>query len=275
MGHPLGRLALLHPFPSALNAVVVAIIAAVAGGSGATAIVAALGMFSFQVSIGALNDVVDAPADAIAQQAKPIPSGRVSRRGAIGVVVLAATAGIGLSASLSLLVLGIGLAGYGCGVAYDLALKRRGLGWVAFSAGFPLLLLYAWAAGGGGLPPAWPVLLPLAAIAGSALHLANAVVDLEADARAGHRSLAIRLGRRRSLQLLVAATIAVQGLAWIVIIGLADGPGPLIITLGSTITAAVGLAGTARAAGRGAAWGWSLQAIAVALLAVGWVTAVA
>jgi 4-hydroxybenzoate polyprenyltransferase len=172
-------------------------------------------------------------------------------------------------------VLAIGLAGYGCGVAYDLSLKQRGLGWAAFSAAFPLLLLYAWAAGGEGLPPAWPALLPLAAIAGSALHLANAMVDLDADARAGHRSLAIRLGRRRSIRLLIAATVAVQGLAWIVIAGLADGPAPLLITLGSTITAAVGLAGTARRTGRAAAWGWSLQAVAVALLAVGWVTAVA
>jgi 4-hydroxybenzoate polyprenyltransferase len=275
VSHPLGRLALLHPFPSALNAGVVAVIATVAGAAPATAITAALAMLGFQVSIGALNDLVDAPADAIAQPWKPIASGQVGRRAAYVVVATGVLSGATLSLLLSPLLLAIGLAGYGWGVAYDLWLKGRGLGWVAFSAAFPLLLLYAWTAGGGGLPPGWQALLPLAAIAGPTLHLANALVDLDADARSGHRSVAVRLGRRRAVQVLVVATVAVQALAWVVILGIASGPGPLAIGLVSSIAAACGLVATAHPSGRGAAWGWSLQAIAVALLAVAWVLAVA
>ena len=55
MSHPLGRLALLHPFPSALNALLVAVLASVAGASSVTAVTLAVAMAGFQVAIGALR----------------------------------------------------------------------------------------------------------------------------------------------------------------------------------------------------------------------------
>jgi 4-hydroxybenzoate polyprenyltransferase len=275
VGHPLGRLALLHPFPSALNAGVVALIATVAGATAPSALLAAGAMFAIQASIGALNDLVDAPMDAVGQPSKPIPSGLVTPRMAQVIVVAGALVGLGLSLARSPLVLMLGVAGYACGVAYDLWLKERGLGWVAFSVAFPLLLVYAWIAGGGGLPPGWPALLPLAALAGPSLHLANCLVDAYADAAAGRPSPVLRLGRRRALWLLTGSTVTIQVLAWLVILGLSTGPLPMLIALASAVLAGVGLVGSHRIGGQGVAWGWSLQAVAVALLAVGWVLAVA
>jgi 4-hydroxybenzoate polyprenyltransferase len=144
VGHPLGRLALLHPFPSALNAGLVAVLASVSGAPTAVTMALALAMAGFQVSIGALNDLVDAPADAQTKPGKPIPAGLVSRRTAWLVVAGGAATGALLSAAVAPVTLALAVAGYACGVAYDLWLKRRGVGWVAFTVAFPLLLLFAW-----------------------------------------------------------------------------------------------------------------------------------
>lgn len=273
MRHPLGRLALLHPFPSALDASLVAILSVVSGADTLTAATLAIAMFGFQVSIGALNDLVDAPSDAHARPAKPIPAGMVSRRAAWMVVVGGGAIGLGLSLLVSPVAFALGSAGYACGVAYDLRLKRMGLGWVAFSAAFPLLLLYAWTGSGGGLPPGWPALLPLAAAAGPALHLANALTDLDEDVAAGGHGLAVRLGRRRSILVMAVLTVVVHLMAW----GLMAWMGAPMLAIGFAVLAsscaAVGILGTARGTRRSTAWGWSLQAVGIVALAVAWVIA--
>lgn len=275
MGHPLGRLALLHPFPSALNAAVVAALATIAGGEPGDAALAAIAMLGFQVSIGALNDLVDVEADRAAQPWKPIPAGRVSEAAARAVTIGGASLGVVASLLIDPLLAVVGVTGYACGVAYDLDLKRRGLGWVAFAAAFPLLLLFGWAAGGGGLPPGWPILLPLAAMAGPALHLANAMADLDPDTLGNPRSAVVRLGHRRTAALLTLLMIAVQLLAWMIIASLATDLVPLALAVVSTAFAATGLAGSWRGTPRAMGWGWTLQALSVAILAVAWVTAAA
>ena len=60
-----------------------------------------------------------------------------------------------------------------------------GAGWLCFAAALPLLLAWTWLAAAGSLPPGWPFLLPLAALAGPALHLANSLVDVDSDAQTG------------------------------------------------------------------------------------------
>lgn len=275
MGHPLGRLALLHPFPSALNAAVVAVLATVAGGSPRDVVLAAVAMLGFQVSIGALNDLVDLEADRQAQPWKPIPAGRVSESAARAVTVGGASLGVVASLLVDPLLAVLGVAGYACGVAYDLQLKRRGWGWVAFAAAFPILLLFGWTAGGGGLPPGWLVLLPLAALAGPALHLANAMADLGPDAGVNPRSVVVRSGHRNSAALLTLLTVAVQALAWTMIAGLSADLAPILLGVASTVLAATGVAGSWRGTPRAMAWGWSLQAVSVAVLAIAWVAAAA
>jgi geranylgeranylglycerol-phosphate geranylgeranyltransferase len=275
VGHPLGRLALLHPFPSALNALLVVALSTIAGAPAPAAVVLALGMLGFQVSIGALNDLVDAPVDRVAKPAKPIPSGLVAPRTAVVISVGGALAGGVLAGWVAPVAALVGVAGWACGAAYDLGLKRRGLGWLAFAIAFPLLLLYAWTGPTGTLPPGWPTLLPLAMLAGATLQVANALTDLEADRDAGiggrltqwPRSTAVRV-----LALLLAATL---GLAWLTMAAVGAGAVPVALATGATVSALVGFAGSTHGTRRSMAWGWSLQAVGVALFAVAWVAAAA
>jgi len=275
VSHPLGRLGLLHPFPSALNALLVGVLATVAGAQSPVAATLAFAMLGFQVSIGALNDLVDAPADAVTKPTKPIPAGAVAPRTARLVVVVGGGIGVCLSLVASPTALLLGVAGYGCGVAYDLSLKRRGIGWVAFTFAFPLLLMFAWTGAGGGLPPGWQILLPLAAMAGPALQLANALTDLDHDLATGGGGLAVRLGRRRAVWLLVGLTVAVHGMAWVAIASTQPPDVSIVIGVIGSILAAVGVMGSARGSARSTAWGWTLQAIGLAALAVAWVVAAA
>ncbi len=187
-------LAVVHPVPSALNAILVAALALIAGGERSVAAVLALAMLGFQFSIGALNDVADVEADRPSRPRKPIPAGLVPIELAIALVVLGGLVGLGISASFGVVVLALGAAGYASGVAYDMVMRRLGLGWLCFAAALPLMLAWTWLAAAGTLPPGWLFLLPLAALAGPALHLANSLVDVDSDAAAQRPSLATRLG---------------------------------------------------------------------------------
>src|SRR5664280_3302631 len=79
-----GPLGLLHPFPSALNALAAATFTLLAGGSAATAGGAALAMALLQTSIGSVNDLCDLERDRLGHPEKPLPSGRVGRGVATG-----------------------------------------------------------------------------------------------------------------------------------------------------------------------------------------------
>lgn len=279
MRRGLRRLTVVHPFPSVLDAGVVAAIVLVAGGGFAGALLLGIAMLGFQCSIGALNDVVDARVDAIVKPGKPIPSGLVSSRAAGLVVVGAGSAGLLISATFGAQVLAVAVVGYGCGLAYDLGLKANGWGWLAFAVAIPCLVSYAWLAGSGQLPPRAEVLLPIALLAGPMLHLSNSLVDLEGDRTAGYRSLAVRLGRRRGLGLLWLLLVAVYGGAWLSLLRpIGSGPGELpagaaFACLAATATAAVGGAFSGSTERRGREAGWSAQAIAAGLLATGWLAA--
>ena len=54
-------------------------------------------MLCLQASIGALNDLVDAPLDAGQKPGKPLPRGLVSARSAVLVTIVAGVAGLALS----------------------------------------------------------------------------------------------------------------------------------------------------------------------------------
>ena len=272
----LRALAVVHPVPSVLNAVLVAILALIAGAGPSVAGTLALAMLGFQFSIGALNDVVDVEVDRPWKPHKPIPAGLVPLELGAAVVVLGAVIGLGISATFGLDVLVVGAAGYVSGVAYDVAMRSRGLGWLCFAAALPLMLVWSWLAAAGTLPPGWPFLLPLAALAGPALHLANSLVDLESDARSGRPSLATRLGPRgaRSVLALLETTIVVLAWTTIVSIGAASG-GILIMAAVATVVAALGVAFSWQEPTRARETGWLLQAVALATMAAAWLAAMA
>ncbi len=286
-GHPAGWLGILHPFPSILVSALVAALASLAGGTPLMIATLALAMFGFQVSIGATNDLADLPRDRASDTRKPLPAGQVKERTARIVAIGGGVVGLALSATLGIAVLLVGATGYLCGIGYDLWLRRHGLAWVAYAAACPLVLMYAWLGAAGSLPPAWPLLLPLAAAIGPALHLSNSLIDIDTDRQDPDGGLASRLGRRRSLAVLVTLVVIVHGLAWVVIAspwarrsaGLAatsgEGvPWPAVGMVVAGLLAILGCGLSASDRRQRRTGGWVAQATATALLAVAWVASV-
>jgi 4-hydroxybenzoate polyprenyltransferase len=265
----------VHPFPSLLNGTLVVGLVTLAGGRPAVALALGLGMLGLQFAIGAANDWFDADLDASAKPTKPIPAGLVARPMALAVAVASGGGGLAISAlaagpwagataALAALMLA-------CGLAYDAGLKRLGWGWLAFALAFPLLPVYAWFGSTGLLPPGAELLLPLAFLAGPTLHLANSLVDLELDGVAGLASLAVKLGRRNGGLALVGLQAVIYSVAAASLF--ADPASPTaaraLVTAAAGLTAVgVLLSGQQPTATR--EWGWRAQAIALALLALGW-----
>jgi 4-hydroxybenzoate polyprenyltransferase len=113
-------------------------------------------------------------------------------------------------------------------------------------------------------------------LAGAGLAIANARADLDRDRTAGVGSVAVALGERGSW-LANAGTLAVAlGLAvgWLAVTGQGSGPIWAIIAIGVALLAGgLGLGRSSSAARRER--GWQAQAVGVAILAIGWIGAVA
>lgn len=234
-------------------------------------------MTALQCSIGALNDVVDAPADAGHKPGKPIPGGFVSPDAGRLVVVVAAGVGLALAAvsgpwlvALAGLVLVIG---YG----YDLLAKGTPWSWVPFAIGIPILPVYGWYGVGGGLPSIFIVLLPMAVLAGAALAIANARADLERDRAAGVGSIATRLGsdgawRFHAAAWGLAALLALGGLAVLPGAGMRDGPiGLAALVVGGAILVG-GIVGGRTGTPDRRERAWQAEALGAALVGVAWVS---
>jgi len=209
-----GWFRLLHPFPSALVTASSFLFAELAAGGQAEPGVLArlvLSVACSQGAIGAANDVVDRDLDAATKPWKPIARGVMSRKAA---TLLAGALSVGclvFSASLPMPTLFAAVLGLGCGLSYDLWLKRSRWSWLPYGVAIPTLPVWAWAAMGqltGRLAPAYPLGLLL----GLAIHLANTLPDLDGDHAFGIRGLTHALGRRRSLLLCWGALAAAQGL---------------------------------------------------------------
>lgn len=231
---------------------------------------------ALQASIGALNDVIDAPADAGRKPGKPIPSGWVTPVEARLVVLAGAVTGVLLAVVSGPGLLALSVATLGVGFAYDLWAKGTAWSWLPFAIGVPLLPVFAWFGATGGLPDSFAVLLPAAVAAGAALAIANSRADLERDMAAGHESVAIRLGSDRAWSL----SAVLFGVVLVVAVGSLWLAGTVPVAIGSSLAAggviAIGL-GLARPAGASAARrerGWEIQAIGVAALAAAWLAGI-
>jgi 4-hydroxybenzoate polyprenyltransferase len=265
----------VHPFPSALDAAVTAVVAVLAGAPALGAATLGAAMLLLQFAIGAVNDWADAPGDTRSRRSKPIVAGLVPRAGALAIGGVCAALGLLLAATQGAAVVVVGAAGLGAGFAYDLGLKGTAGAWLVFAAGFILLPLFAWL-GGAGAPPAflsWIVVLALPA--GALVSLANGLVDLEADEPVGSRGPAVLLGRRRTIVALAALdTILIAG----VVISVAPRSPHLANAAGIAAGALILAAGwnRGRALSRRARLdGWHLQAIGLAVLAAAWFAAMA
>ena len=248
--------------------------AVIAGADGASAVRLGVAMTGLQASIGALNDLVDAPHDRGHKPGKPIPAGLVSP-GLASLVVVAAGA-LGLASSLPS---GLGLVALAAivlavGYAYDLLFKGTAWSWVPFAVGIPLLPVFGWLGTTTSLPTPFAVLLPVAVVAGAGLAIANASADAERDAAAGVDSVAVRLGPRRAwltssglLAVVVAAaivTLAAGGAA----------PGPIAAEIGSAFVIGLGVVVGRDASSARRERAWELEAVGVGLLAAAWLSGV-
>ena len=276
-------------------------IASLAGGSPATAIRLGAAMLAIQLSIGALNDLNDAAADARSKPGKPIPAGLAARRDARLLTVVGFVAGLALSWPSGPVVMAIAVAGAACGYVYDLRLKPTALSWLPLAIALPLLPAFAWMGAsasadaplGHGLPAAAAILVPLAILAGGALAISNALIDLEVDRVAGLATVVARLGRERSWRLhaalLAAVVIFAAGAWWVTPVSAAGSDaaglvGGIAFVAGAALMAlGVGLTWR-RTRPRGAAaifpvnrltgLAWEIEALGVGVLGLGWIAAI-
>jgi 4-hydroxybenzoate polyprenyltransferase len=227
-------------------------------------------MFALQASIGALNDIVDAPRDAGRKAGKPIPAGLVSRRAAQAVVVAAAAVGLILTVPSGAATVALGVVVLAIGYGYDLYAKGTAWSWLPFAVGIPILPVFGWYGTTGELPPVFALLVPVAIVTGAALAIANARADMERDAAAGVDSVAIRLGRDRSWLLASGLLVAAAAVALVTL--LAWGA-PVAAILGAGAgSAVIGIGIEAGRDDRPARLerAWELQAVGVGVLAAAW-----
>src|SRR5215218_228854 len=218
-----------------------------------------------QYAAGALNDAVDADADAPAGRDKPIQRGVISRR---AVATAAVVAGVALGpATFALAVVGLA-----CAWSYDLWLKGTMFSAWPFAVAVPVVPLFGYGAAG-----RFPAVLwwawPIGALLAVATHLADALPDVERDRATGVRGLATRLGVGRAAA--VAAACYAAAVVMALFSGLAAGDRP-VVAAGAALAVALGLAalpvGARGPAGRRVAY--RLVLAGMAALALGWAGAV-
>lgn len=280
-----GLFRLVHPFPSLLNASATAGIAALAGAPALTITRLGLAMLAIQFSIGALNDLVDAPLDARQKPRKPIPRGLVSPRTAGAVAIGGAAFGVLLSAASGTSATIVALACLGLGFAYDLRLSRTVLSWLPLALALPLLPIYAWVGAAGEIPGGLIALVPVGVLAGGGLALANGLVDFERDRSVDRRAIAVAIGRRnawlaQALALTAAALLAIAVAPQVSVSAAGSEVAVLRIVRGAGIW--LGVALLAVGAALLASYrpgvrerGWELEAIGVAGIGLGWLAGTA
>ena len=226
-------------------------------------------MMSLQFAIGALNDIVDAPADA-GRATKPIPSGAISVTLARVAVALAATIGLALAATVGAAVVVVASVVLAIGAAYDLFAKGTPWSWLPFAVGIPLLPVYAWYGAVGTVPAEFAVLIPAAVAAGAALAIGNARADLERDAASGVASIATRLGQRAAWAWQVALFGGIAVAAVISVAAWGGGAGGVALVAAAGLVPVLAAAASRDAGPGGRERAWEVEAVGVAVLAVAW-----
>jgi len=232
-------------------------------------------MTALQMSIGILNDVVDAPRDGDRTPPKPIPAGLVAPSTARTGFVVAAAVGLLLAAPSGIATVGLAVVVLLIGYGYDLVAKGTAWSWAPFAIGIPILPVYGWFGATGSLPSSFLLLVPMAVLAGTALAIANAMADLELDAEAGVDSIARRLGRERAWAvhawlLWIVLLVAYAALISVSANGLAVGA----VTVGSVIVAYAASMGREGEPARRRRM-WELEAVGLAIIAAAWLAGMA
>src|SRR5450631_4088678 len=182
-----GLLLLIHPIPVALHVAAVTLLALLAAWPifQWQSILLLVGAHAaMQCAIAVLNDYCDRVPDAQGKKPKPIPLGLILPHEAL----LFGIACIGLMLLLLLplnrLALLISLLYLALGLAYNLGLKATPLSGIVFALAIPLIPVYAFV-GVGHIIPLLGWFIPVAALLGIAINLANSLPDIEEDRASG------------------------------------------------------------------------------------------
>lgn len=279
-----GLLLVVHPLPSSMYVLAVWLFAVVAGAASGRPLAAGtvarvlLAVSCAQIAIGALNDYRDRALDAAAKPSKPIVRGWVAPREALTLVLLASAAALALALPLGLVALVLIALIEGLGVAYDLWFKGTLVSGMLFALYFPLIPLLAWAVFGR-WQPFLPWLVPLGALLGVAMNVANTLPDLHSDMAGGIRGLPHRLGLRQGLLLAWLAPPLALALLWaldLTRVVPARGGALLAATAAGLLSVALAMLLYRR-------WpvpqtlrtSFYIQALGIVILATGWLAAVA
>ena len=174
-----------------------------------------IGAFAaMQISIALIRDYCDRARETQGKPEKPVSRALISSRialiGGIAMMVLMAM----LLVPLPPLAWAISLCYLALGQADNLKLQATPYSGIVFALATPLIPLYAFAGAGHPIPFLfW--LVPVGCLLGIALNLANALPNLEEDAKGGARTLAVVLGVKHSFiacQLLIVASATLIGL---------------------------------------------------------------
>jgi 4-hydroxybenzoate polyprenyltransferase len=214
-----GLVQLCHPLPVLFHAIAVSIFLLLAAWphfNWLLILLAIAAHTAMQCSIAVLNDYCDRHLDAAGKKNKPLVQGLVRPGEAL-------TFGIGLMLLMLLLLLPINMPALlisllylAFGQAYNLGLKSTPFSGIVFALAIPLIPIYAFVAMGHFLPLLY-WLVPIAALLGVVLNLANSLPDLEEDAANHARTLAVFLGLRGTFwtcPLLLALGGCLMALLW-------------------------------------------------------------
>ncbi len=200
-----------HPEPTAAVTLMLTALAVTSGRSAAGVVLVALAVLTGQLSIGWLNDALDAARDkAVGRADKPVVTGAVSLRTVQGAALVAGLVCVPLSLASGLVAGGAHLIAVAAGWAYDLGLKSTRVSVLPYVVCFGLLPAFVvLGLPGSPVPPWW---LPAGgALLGAGAHFANVLPDLDDDAATGVRGLPHQLGaagsRMAAAGLMLAATV--------------------------------------------------------------------
>jgi 4-hydroxybenzoate polyprenyltransferase len=253
-----------HPEPTVAVTLMVAALAVTTGRGVGGVLLVAGAVLAGQLSIGWLNDVVDADRDVlVGRRDKPVAAGAVSRRAVGTATVVAAVLCVPLSLASGLLAGAVHLVAVAGGWAYDLGLKATWASVLPYFVSFGLLPVFVvLGAPGPPVPPWW---LPVAAgLLGAGAHFANVLPDLDDDAATGVRGLPHRLGAARSR---IAAAVLLLAASVVLAAGLLTSAAPVspLWAVAAPVVAAVVLA-AGFAAGRRAGSRAPFRAVMVVAL---------
>ncbi|MDA1362992.1 UbiA family prenyltransferase [Glycomyces luteolus] len=221
-----------HPLPAVAVSAVAAGLAIGADREPASAVVAVAAVFAGQLSVGWLNDLIDANRDArVGRTDKPLAAKEIRPATVRLAFLVSAVAAVVLTLLSAPLAAAAHIAALASAWAYDLGVKATAFSVVPFAVSFGLLP--AFLANGEPFPPPW--LIAAAATLGSAAHFVNVLPDLADDAATGVRGLPHRLGPMVSRFATAALVLTASVL---LVFGPNGPPSPLAL---ATVPVAVGI----------------------------------